>query len=354
MLSLNARRQSVEGRLDALADAVENGHLSLIDALRVASKGSVRLTSWLRKNVDHFDRTPSRRPQRLSQLTPPPEVIARAVKSIRQRIGRRREVVSVHWGALFKKGLATGDAGVVVTVRTKRSRRALTPRAMLPRSLTIVQARRRYVIRLDIQPTRGPGVLHAGALQVRPGDFASVKVSGGDVGTLSAILNGASPVAVLSGHVGVKQGLSVTATTEGGETVSLGTIRKVVTTALVDGATASPVSPSVVDALVSQAVAVRTADDSLVSEKVFLLLRGDFNPTPSWVSDVHADTDFWYGNTTKTMKDLIALSPQCTAAGDSGAPVIDFNKQLIGFVLGAQAGKTFVLPAERVLNACNQ
>ena len=336
---------------DALAEAVEDGHLSLIEALRLAERGSSTLSYWHEEHSDRVRREPPRRPKRAPQAVPPQEAIARAVTAIRRRVGRRRGVMSVHWGARFSKGHVTGEAGVVVTVRAKRPRSALKQRNLLPRSVAIDHDGKHYIISVDVQSSGAPGVLHEGGQPVRPGDFATLTVSGGDVGTLSAILDGPNPVAVLSGHVGVKKGLSVTATTAAGESFSLGTITKVVETTLVDGAAAGPISSDAVSALAREPATVRPTDVSLVNEKVFLLLRGDFSPASSYVSDVHATADFWYGNQTNTLKDLIALSPQVTSGGDSGAPVIDFNSQLLGFVLGAKSGKTYLLPAERVLNA---
>jgi hypothetical protein len=50
------------------------------------------------------------------------------------------------------------------------------------------------------------------------------------------------------------------------------------------------------------------------------------------------------------MYDLVAIDP-VTKPGDSGAPVLDENETLIGFVVGADAVRTYVLPAEKGLNA---
>jgi hypothetical protein len=341
-------RESEQKVLGALVEAVEEGQLGLLEALRIARKGGPSLTSWKGSHANLMEQRPPRRPRRAAYPVLPPEVIARALEAVRRRVAKRPGVLSVHWGVRFTKGRATGEPGVVVAVRTKRPKELLRRTAVLPKSLAIVRRGRRYVIGIDVQASGGAGVLHAG---VMPGDFATVDVRGGDAGTLSAILDGANPRAIFSGHVATAQNLPVTATTARGEDVPLGSVTKVILTSLVDAASAGPVSPAAIGALARHAMALRPIDDSLVNEKVFLLLPRDFEPTPSYVADVYVSAEFWYGGMTREMEDLIALFPQVTSGGDSGAPVMDFNNQIIGFVLGAKAGKTYLLPAERVIDA---
>lgn len=259
------------------------------------------------------------------------------------------DCISVHWGIRFAKGVPTGQECVVVLTRRKRPLGELPAKKRCDPVIVIKQGGRAIRIPIDVQAAGSAGTLHGA---VRPGRLATVSVAGGSEGTLSAVItsNGAA-LAVLSGHAAGSPRRKVTATTDMNVEISLGSTRRVVLTDTVDAASAGPLDSRTVDQLARPAAELRVPDSSLLNEKVFFLLARDFQPVPSYVTDVDASAPFNYEDGIRSLNGLLSVYPQVTAAGDSGAPVVDFNSRLIGFVLGSLAGKTYVIPAGRVCDA---
>src|SRR5688500_9436121 len=102
-------------RFCRLLDELEAGRTSTEEALEAAMRGERAVTSLL----DRIARRQKRRPtvRRIKQW--PHGVIVSAVARVKQHVGRRRDVSSVHWGVRRVRGRRTNESAVVVHVKKK-------------------------------------------------------------------------------------------------------------------------------------------------------------------------------------------------------------------------------------------
>ncbi|MCB9712804.1 MAG: hypothetical protein H6712_03050 [Myxococcales bacterium] len=70
-------------------------------------------------------------------------------------------------------------------------------------------------------------------------------------------------------------------------------------------------------------------------------------PTDALIHGVDVRVRFSDGT---SMRGLIELEHDLAIGGDSGAPVADVNGRLVGFVVGSNGSRTYLLPTKRGLN----
>jgi hypothetical protein len=258
----------------------------------------------------------------------------------------------VHWGVIRKGGRRTGSAGVVVFVHCKCPRELVSVRRRLPRSITIRVRNVRRVVRIDVQGIGFAGVLLNGL--ARPGAAVRLALGAGaqpPTGTLSALVqDGQLLRAVLSGHVALQTGKTVTGITVSGQSVALNTVARVIRNSGVDAAWSTPgLFPQAALSMAPRAVRDPVKTDVLHSAT--MLVPWDVAGRVVQIDDVDARATFGQGAGQVTMRGLCAVHPSTSNPGDSGSPVLDDSGVLIGFVVGSSGDKTFLVPARRVLNA---
>ena len=80
---------------------------------------------------------------------------------------------------------------------------------------------------------------------------------------------------------------------------------------------------------------------------VFATLARKREPVRSLIHGVDVRVRFSDGT---SMRGLIELEHDLAIGGDSGAPVADVNGRLVGFVVGSNGSRTYLLPTKRGLN----
>ncbi len=261
-------------------------------------------------------------------------------------------IVSIHWGARYRRGRRTSQPCVVVFVTAKRPATQLNASRLLPPSIAVRFRNKTRHIPIDVQAVGGAGTRHVSRLEA--GLDARVNLdtpSSAPNGTLSALLTSLDRRrAVLSGHVAQTTGRSVWGTGPDGQPISLGRVDKVINDSTMDVAWTSDPAPES-DALGFAIATARDPEESDVNTEVLVLVPWDFRGIPAFIVGVNAQAVFVSGGADVTMTGLTALTGGITNPGDSGAPVVDSNRELIGFVLGIQGGRTFIVPARRAFDA---
>ncbi|MGH2626318.1 MAG: hypothetical protein ACRDHY_06665, partial [Anaerolineales bacterium] len=78
-----------------------------------------------------------------------------------------------------------------------------------------------------------------------------------------------------------------------------------------------------------------------------LIFTPSGQPRQTMITDVGVPGDFTDG---RHMEGLFA-TPSLTGPGDSGSPALDRAGSILGFVAGASATKTYLVPARRAIDA---
>lgn len=329
--------------------AVGRGELDVAVVLQRSLRPGFR--GWLERKIDSSVGTQVA--ESSSAKTAPRRRARVAVRAVR-RLLERLEIVplSVHWGWMRRRGtLDALRAGVVVILTTKLPRLGLPQKARIPRHVRFTLRGRPCVIRIDIQAAGGPGRLH-GARDLEPGAQATVRV-GSNEGTLSGVLEADSTGArraVLSGHVALAAGAAVSASSpSAGGPVDLGRVVRVLLPGSGDLALAGPASPNA-GLLCLSARAIRDPNEMDLSATVHVLVASEPGGVAARVTDVGCDAVFRTTDGDVRVTGLLALE-QVTQPGDSGAAVVDWRGQVIGFVVGVFARRTMAMPARRALDA---
>lgn len=276
-----------------------------------------------------------------------------AVRLARQRWSRRKSVISVHWGAVYRHGGRTKAAGIVVFVERKVEPKRLSSRQAFPRWLVLRRAGRLHRVRVDVQGTGRYGTLHA--TLARPGTNAAVEL-GSVLAPLDGTLSAAVPApankmrVVLSGHVAGAAGRPVTAIDSDGAVIALGPVEQVVRNGRVDVAWTEPVALAAANRVTALPRPVRDFVNTDVHASVRLITRANDRGLLATVDDVNATGTFRDGTNVITLRGMTTVVPARTNPGDSGAPAIAEDGSLAGFVLGVFAGKTYLLPARRAID----
>jgi len=333
-------------RLKAVLAALERGAVSTEDSLRAALGGPREFARWVEQGREHWKGGPVRRPAVRRARRHPPALAQAAVALARRRFADRPGVVSVHWGLARLEGRSTPEQGIVVTVRSDALRdRAGRPRPFA-RTLRVPYGQRARVVKVSVQPVAGGGVPHT----TRPGRHASVEV-GNRTGVLGALVDRDGELhAVLSGHVAWGKGATVGAVAVDNTPVPLGTVQRVVLGDGGDEALAGPVSANQTSLIATAATSVRDLTPNDVNVAIWVHLARDIEPRKVFVTDVGETVPFDYEDGRRRhLPGLIGTSHDVTIGGDSGAPALDFDGNIVGFVVGSYGGRTYLIPARKAL-----
>jgi hypothetical protein len=260
-------------------------------------------------------------------------------------------VLSVHWGVARRRGRRTAEAGVVVRVRQKLRPSRLRARRMraAPAHVPIRRGGRLYRIRVDVQLEPGYAELQHIDF-IRPADHGLIRRNGAAIGTLGGVVStGGARFAVTAGHVAalIKGGNADCVDDEAGA-FALGPVRANQFNAGTDIAAIGPVPQVPADAVLGNTIA-RNPTPVDTHHRVRLMLAGASTPIESHIDDVNRTRSFDTPAGVITMSGLTAIG-RVTVAGDSGAPALDDGGALVGFVVGADALNTYLLPARRALD----
>ena len=337
-----------ETLLNSVVKALEAGHISAEEAVRAALCGRGELLALL----DRSARRGCRRPTVRSIKQVPDAVANAAIRRIVKRLGRSHNVLCVHWGVARRHGRRTSDAGVIVRVRNKMSPAALRAggRRQAPAHVIIRRRHRRYRIRVDVQAERSLATLHADF--ARPADHGVIRRDKQAIGALGAIVTGPNgQFAVTAGHVAglVPVGGVADCVDDESGPFALGPVHVNRFNNGVDIAAIGPVN-SVPPAALLDNTLVRDPTISDTHHRVRVILPDLPTPIESHIDDVNRTRGFSTPIGTIKMSGLTAIT-RVTVPGDSGAPVLDDDDQLVGFVIGADDVNTFLLPARRALDA---
>jgi hypothetical protein len=333
---------------DALS-AIEDGRISSEESLQAASSGPRELTALLIRARKRARRRPTI--WRIKQV--PADVIHAAVEAVKKRLGRSRNVKSVHWGVQRRCGRRTAETAVVVHVARKFSLSALRARRqkIAPSSVTIRRKGRRYKVNVDVQAVKDLANLQASTF-LRPGDHGAIRQSGEPIGALGAIVSGPNGLfAITAGHVAGLFGPNMAADCQDDEAgvFPLGRVRGNRFNDGIDIGAIGPVA-AVPPAAVLDLTFARNPSEQDTNRRVQLMVPGISTPMESHIDDVNVTRGFSTPIGPITMAGLTAIR-LATVKGDSGAPALDDNGVLIGFVVGADNQHTYLLPARRALDA---
>lgn len=117
----------------------------------------------------------------------------------------------------------------------------------------------------------------------------------------------------------------------------------------VDLALLGPIAGDVA-AISSEVVFVRDPNTSDINTRFAVQKAGNFLPTLAWVHQVQVTTDFHRVDRSGVIRleGLVSVD-DVTDPGDSGAPALDDRDNLVGFVVGSDGLRTYLMPAERGL-----
>jgi hypothetical protein len=333
--------------------AIEHGSLSMEEALRKAVASTPReFGQWLRQTLPQ--RTAGRRRVQVWRVRDYPEAIAAAaVKAVRQKVGKRRTVISVHWGIRRERGRPCAENCVVIHCAYKAPTSALRKRQRFPSSVRVKVRGRTHIVPVDVQGVGWSGLPQAIA-SAQPAANRRVwmdAVAGEPVGTLGALVRDSTGAtrAVLSGHVALKKGRGVFVETTPNQGVAIGKVDAVVRDADSDVAWTTAIA-NASDVLTRAPASIRNPTNADLRTAVTVLVSTDFRGRTSFLDDLGVQAPISFSDGVIEMRGLAALSPQVTVPGDSGAPVLDHNGTLIGLVVGAIGNKTLIVPAR---SACN-
>jgi hypothetical protein len=342
-----ARKNKLRGGMQQRAlSAVENGHLSAEEILDKALGGRANFRRWLERHLEEVRGAPPRKPhvRRIHSL--PEEVIHRAVQVAHKRF-EGSDVRHICWGVKRKAGRTTAKDAVILLVDEKKPLKKRDAN-YLPPSISFSFQSENYRVATDVRAYAAYGAkqsLHAG-------NRCEVKASGMG-GTLGAVVTDGQGqgVALLSGHVAKQKGVSVSAHTDTGDDVELGTVLACRDDAQVDAALAGPLVDSLLPFLAQRPTVFRDLPISSPRERLDLLLRG--GTVEAFVEAVEEPANFSSVPGARPMEGLIRLDRMCTKEGDSGAPAVDSDGRIVGFVIG-YAGTTpngvkytYLMPARR-------
>lgn len=327
-------------------NALEHGWLPVEEVLRAALLRGERPDLWERLKLSPRNR-PTRRPFFRRHKRYPRPVAEKTLGLARKRYGGYPGVLSIHWGLRRHAGVITSEPCVVVFVETKRKLPELQSAHRIPAAIRLRHNQRSYSLPIDVQGVGRAGRLHA-TDQASPGNRALV--SQADlVATLGAITTGSdgSAYAIVSGHLALNVGNHVDATPYIGTPFPLGNVAKIVFGTAGDAASVGPLPPDLdTSSLVSGAVQVRDPQIGDESQTVTVFTRDNPEGKTTFIDCI--DATFKADNI--TVDGLAATHDQVSQDGDSGSPAIDSLGFLVGFVVGAFANRTYLMPAGRALD----
>jgi hypothetical protein len=333
------RSEQVSGALNA----VQSGHVSVEQLLREALARGENFATWVEAKLEKWPARKVRGPALLTPKTVPRSVAQAALRLARRRFGKQPGVASVHWGMVRQRGIYTGQVGIVVFVERKLPSEYLGAGSELPGSLEVGAGGRRHHIRIDVQ---APGRFAIRHEQAAPGNRATVEAF--ENGTLSAIIAAPDGTfrALLSAHVAGSKGTAVSATALDGTSFQLGNVDNLKRDAIDDLAVTEEISAQAAAALSFPIADLRDPDSSDAGFALWIYTSRNTQETT--ISDVEIPSVTFQDGS--VMEGLFA-SPNVTTEGDSGSPALDGRGNLVGFVVGGSATKTYLVPARRAVDA---
>jgi hypothetical protein len=318
----------------ALVDAIAEGRVSVETAVRaLAGSANQRAVRRLLREAS----TAERQRIRVRELTHDARLLSAGERALRRHLVEQPGI-HVGRGVHYRKGLPTDEFSLVVHVHAKRDVR---PERAIPKNFSFRYRGRFQTLPVDVKQIASATKQAA----VRPGNLAIVD-TGTEHGALSAIIQLAnSTVALISGHVAGGVGGSILGTEASGSTVALGTVTQCVDDDTMDAAVVGPVPTNELAYLTTNPATVR--DVSTINQPITVDITAAQTGSVVTGQLVHASAPATFG--TRTMSGLIEISPCCTQPGDSGSPAFDSAGALLGFVVGASATNTYLIPAKEVL-----
>lgn len=323
--------------VDEALGAVERGRVSVEEVVRAALGGRAEFFDWLGR---HAQATPKSRPRRWRLRRAPRcarAVMEAALAQARRRLARCG-VVAVSWGIKYEKGAPRRPGSLIAWVEEKKDPARKASRVPAWIDVTVKGRRTRFFIDVQEVPT-----VKRQAGEVRPGKGLHVIV-GEKLGTMSALLGNGH--ALLSGHVVTEGGDEVLIVLDNGSQVSLGNVDFQQVDDRIDAALVGEVPDEAATWISLDPAPVATLEHA--DHDILVTVRTARGLRESFVDALDVPARFSDG---KTMVGLIRLGGRITIDGDSGAPVMDGNGAIVGFVLGVADGHTVLVPARRIVDA---
>lgn len=268
---------------------------------------------------------------------------------------------SVHWGVRRVRGRAIGEPSIVVFVEEKLSIAQLrdAKRRRLPKTVVVRSGGKESRIALDVQAVGIPGELQ-GLSSIRVGMHVAVGTAKKALGSLGGIVELADGTlgAVTAGHVvQMAKGVELIASTIGTEVVIGHPLAgadgrpMMAVDETCDLAIIGPLEGNLFG-MVGDRLFVRDMTYADLNNRVWVKVLRDFAPVAAYVDGIDVRASFFRANAPGelTIDGLIAIDA-VTQGGDSGAPVLDENEEVVGFVVGSDSLRTYIMPAKRGLNA---
>jgi hypothetical protein len=329
-------------------EAIEEGRLSMEQVLRRALDAGAGCEPWLRRALTRTRELEPRHPTAREHAGTSPELARAALRAARRRFGRCQGVAGVAWGLVEERRRATGRQGLIVIVQEKLARESLRKSRVLPKTLPVRLGERWIPVPVDVQRlARGVKEQRTAA-----GHHALVRVAQG-TGTLSALVERQGAfLGIISGHLARSSGAVVVAELANGSTTTLGTVGHTREDLEIDGARVDGVSPADAPALTTAFTELRDLDAGAINARLTVRRAQGDGDAHAFVAQIEAPAAFDDESGGRTpMRGLIKLDKKVTRRGDSGAPVLDFQDRLVGFVVGSADGHTYVIPARKVIDA---
>jgi hypothetical protein len=342
------KRRYAAQLVDAALKAVEAGELSVEDVLSGGATRSPRFRAWLSHRLQ---RVPQRYggPMRVRHHRLDAADVSQILEAARAKFGKHEHVLHITWGVKTVGSHTAPTDALIFIVDEKPADMARGSPAFIPKMFEVQTPSGRHEVATDVR-VRAKGTKQAD--DARPGFHCGVN-AGAKLGTLSCITSvGGVPHAIISGHVAVTPGVVVSATSVSGTVVALGSALKVKNDQSLDAALVGPVPAAGIGEVADTPTGLRDLQDT----DTHLSIRIAVNRTPGSVyASVEVASEpatFVDPNTgaTHAMDGVIRLDQAITVHGDSGAPAMDLTGQLVGFVEGVAGGRTYLIPARRVID----
>jgi hypothetical protein len=334
--------RSLSSLLVALKDALAEGQLTNDDVLEAAVHLSPRFRRWLREHVSLSAEAHRRAGTKQSLFRPNNQLIDAAV-------ARGKEIVcnaglagvEVIWGLKVVHRRTSRVPCVVFLVQKKKREHNVAPRERLPPKLEVMHCGTKVEIPTDVREVP-KGHFHGTA---RPGFYARVIAT--EEGSLSCglTLDDGTAAVMISGHVADGFASTVTAIDQNNTRIALGPVKTTLRSQAVDAALVAPVDAGTMKALTTGDSTIRDLSNADIPCPIKLRLPGGSKSTSVTGCGEAAVFDNHY------MSGLLKLNGQVTSPGDSGSPAFDGDGTLIGFVLGAAGGNSYLQPGRTAIDA---
>jgi hypothetical protein len=256
---------------------------------------------------------------------------------------RRRAVLAVGVGQRRRKGRWVDDQTCIVVKvpwkldegQLKRSRLRL-----FPRSIEVTINKRKHRVPVDVQETRGEVV---GRCQGCAG--GAVQIGGALRGAVGPVVtDGGQAKLLISGHVGERAGVTVSAG------FVAGTTEAPVMSSQVDGCLVAPEGAMPPDAATlvdgTALSGVASAGDLAVGQTMFFHRAATGRRTPIVLRHLDISAPFQYPDGIHQLQHLLATDGS-TVNGDSGTLLFDASFRAVGTLVGLFGNESYFIPCEQ-------